>query len=181
MQNTSNMDATPSNEEALIRDWLAEHIHENVDFNADSRNEEFLKLRDFVADATCSPVEMVQVDKMTEGGKLYFKLKVMARDERAAARAVDIKLLELNYPNMTKERANAHAALEYAKAVMVDRPKVTAVRKDGAQFTCCSELKAIEAIRKNSRYNRYQRDHLNHVASIKTGGSEHLFNDNELS
>ena len=120
--NTYNMDATPSKEEALIRDWLAEHIEENVDFNADSRNEEYLKLRDFVADATMTPVEMVTVDKNTQGGKLYFKLKVMARDERARARMVDIQLLELNYQNMTKERANAHAALEYAKNIMEGRP-----------------------------------------------------------
>lgn len=168
------MDATPSNEEALIQDWLADHIHESVDFNADSRNEEYLKLRDFVADATCSPVELVQVDKNTEGGKLYFKLKVMAREERAKERMVEIKLLELDFPNMTKERANANAALKYAKQVMVDRPKVTVTRKDGAQFTCCSELKAVEAVRKNAQYNKYRRAHLNTIASIETRNPDHL-------
>ena len=172
--NTLSTDATPSNEEALMRDWLAEHIHENVDFDAPSRNEEYLKLRDFVADATCSPVELVSVDKNTEGGKLYFKLKVMARDERAKARMTDIKLLELNYSHLNKQRANAFAALDYAKAVMADRPKVTVRRKDGCEFTCSSELKCIAAIQKNAYYNRYQRATLNYNASIETKDTDHL-------
>jgi len=157
-----------------MRDWLADYIHENVDFNASSRNEEYLKLRDFVADATCSPVELVNVDKNTQGGKLYFKMKVMARDERAKARMVDIKLLELNYSHMNKQRANAYAALDYAKAVMADRPQVTVMRKDGCKFTCCSEFKAITAIQKNAYYNRYQKSNLNYQASIETKDTEHL-------
>ena len=173
--NTLSTDATPSNEEALMRDWLADYIHENVDFNAASRNEEYLKLRDYVADATCSPVEMVSVDKTTEGGKLFFKLKVMARDERAKDRMVDIKLIELEkYSHMEKMRANAHAALDYAKSVMADRPQVTVIRKDGCKFTCSSEFKAITAIQKNAYYNRYQKASLNYQASIETKDTDHL-------
>jgi hypothetical protein len=173
--NTLSTDATPSNEEALMRDWLADYIHENVDFNASSRNEEYLKLRDYVADATASPVEMVTVDKMTEGGKLYFKLKVMARDERAKSRMEDIKLIEFeHYSHMEKVRANAHAALHYAKQIHADRPKVTVMRKDGCKFTCSSEFKAITAIQKNAYYNRYQKSNLNYQASIETKDTEHL-------
>ncbi len=167
--NTLMTDATPSKEEAQIRDWLAEHIQEDVDFNADSRNEEFLKLRAFVADATCTPPELVTVDKNTEGGKLYFKLKVMARDERAKLRMVDIKLLQFEqFSHMNASRGNAHAALAYAKQIMANRPKVVVTRRDGAKFTCSTELKAVAAVQKNAFYNKYQKASLNAIANIET-------------
>ena len=107
--------------------------------------------------------------------KLYFKLKVMARDERAKERMADIKLIEFeNYGHMEKTRANAHAALHYAKQVHADRPKVTVIRKDGCKFTCSSEFKAVTAIQKNAYYNRYQKSNLNYQASIETKDTDHL-------
>ena len=152
-----NPDATTSNaEEAQIQDWLKDYIEKNINFDAHSRNDEYLKLRDYVADALMMPVEMVEVPKTTDGGKLYFKLKVMAREERAKDRHADIEFIRMErYPGKDKVRGNALAALDYAKAIMADRPKVTVRRKDGAKFTCCSEAKAMAAIEKNAKYNRY--------------------------
>ena len=171
-----HLDATTSKtEEALIQDWLKDYIEAEVDFNAMSRNDEYLKARDYVADALCQPVELLEVPRTTDGGKLFHKLKVMAREERAKERAVDIELIRIDkYKYRDRYRGNALAALDYAKQVMADRPKFTVVRKDGAKFTCCSELKAIAAIEKNAKFNRYGKAQLLQAAQSSSGNTDHL-------
>jgi len=150
-----NSNVTVSEDTQLI-DWLEDYMTNEVDFGALSRNEEYLKAREHVAESLMQPTELLDVPRNTQGGKMFYKLKVMARDERAKERQADIEFLRMdNFGNMNKVRGNAHATLSYAKGLMANRPKFTVTRQDGAQFTCSTELKALAAVEKNRRFNRY--------------------------
>ena len=150
-----NSNVTVSEDTQLI-DWLEEYMTNEVDFNAVSRNDEYLSVRKHVAESMMQPVELVDVPRNTQGGKLYYKLKVMARDERAKDRQADIEFIRMDhFGRLNKVRGNAHATLAYAKQLMAQRPKFTVTRQDGAQFTCSTELKALAAVEKNRKFNRY--------------------------
>jgi hypothetical protein len=143
-------------EDAQLIDWLEDYMTNDVDFGAPSRNEEYLKAREHIAESLMQPTELLDVPRNTQGGKMFYKLKVMARDERAKERQADIEFLRLDdFGKMNKARGNAHATLSYAKGLMANRPKFTVTRQDGAQFTCSTELKALAAVEKNRRFNRY--------------------------
>ena len=148
-----------------VVDWLLVHINDNVDWNNPFRQEEFLKLKEFVADATMQPIDCVTVDTKTDGGRLYNKLRILAKEERLKEIETDIQLIRHDkYRLLDKHRGTALAALEYAKGVHADRPKFGAEGYLGAKFTCSSPERLENALEQHKKFRTRVRISMNKVS-----------------
>ncbi len=158
--NTLKMELTTSEIEQV--DWLLEHINENVDWSNPFKQEEFGKLRSWVADATMQPVDYVTVDGNTDGGRLYAKLRVQAKEERAKEVYADIQLLRFDkYAHLNNARGTALAALEYAKTQHADRQSFSAEGPTGAVFYGSSPERVKRALEGHNSYRKRVRVSLN--------------------
>ena len=143
-------------------DWLLVHINENVDWSNPFRDEEFNKLKDFVADATMQPSDCVTVDKNTDGGRLFHKLRVMAKEERLESISADIQFIRIDkYPHLSHSRGTELAALVYAKKVHAARPSYSEIGYGGAVFTCSTPARVEHALDGHANYRKRVRVSLN--------------------
>lgn len=148
-------------------DWLLDYINENVDWSNPFRNEEFNKLKDYVADATYQPRDCVTVSKGTDGGKLYHKLKHMAKQERLDSIVADIQFIRLErFPYLSKDRGTELAALEYAKQVHKERPVYSRLGYGGATFICSSPERLDHAITQYDYFRKKVRMNLNKTTYV---------------
>ncbi len=143
-------------------DWLLEHINENVDWSNPFKQEEFAKLRSWVADATMQPIDYVTVNGSTDGGRLYTKLRVQAKEERAKEVYADIQLLRFeSYGHLNNSRGTALAALEYAKRQHAERQSYKETGPTGAVFYGSSPERVKRALEGHSSYRKRVRVSLN--------------------
>ena len=150
----------PTSSETI--DWLLVHINENVDWSNPFRNEEFNKLTSVVAEATMQPIDCVTVDKNTDGGRLFHKLRVMAKEERLEDITADIQFLRLEkYPHLSSSRGTELAALDYAKNLHAARPSYSQVGYGGAVFTCSTPVRVERALEGHANYRKRVRVSLN--------------------
>lgn len=158
--NTQLMELTTSEIEQV--DWLLEHINEHVDWSNPFKQEEFTKLRTWVADATMQPVDYVTVDGNTDGGRLYTKLRVQAKEERAKEVYADIQLLRFSeYGYLNNARGTALAALAYAKTQHKDRQSFSGTGPTGATFYGSSPERVKRAMEGHDYYRKRVRVSLN--------------------
>jgi hypothetical protein len=162
--NTQRMERTTFEPEIEVVDWLLVHINENVDWSNPFRDEEFQKLKGYVADATMQPIDCVTVDKDTDGGRLYNKLRIMAKEERLDSIVADIQFIRIDkYPHLSKARGTELAALDYAKQVHANRGRVTREGYGGAMFTCSTGDRVDRALEAHANYRKRVRVSLNKV------------------
>jgi hypothetical protein len=148
-----------------VVDWLLVHINDKVDWNNPFRQEEFLKLKEFVADSTMQPLDCVTVSTNTDGGRLFNKLRILAKEERLKEVETDIQLIRFDkYKNLNKAKGTALAALDYAKSVHANRPKVVGVGYLGAVFTCSSQERLDNALEQHKKFRTRVRVSLNKVS-----------------
>ena len=136
-------------------DWLLVHITENVDWENPFKQEEFAKLKQFVADATMQPMDCVTVDGKTDGGRLYNKLRIAAREERSAEVQQEIGLIQFDkYRHLDKSKGRALATLDFAKAQHEGRDKFAGVGYGNAIFYGSSPEKVEHAIACHNKYRK---------------------------
>lgn len=147
--------------------WLFEYLTTEVDWDAVSYNDEYLKARTYVAESFMTPESFVYVPKNTEGGKLYHKLRLLAKEERAKEREYQISVLHMEqYANMDLTKGRAMAALHYAKQVNAGREQHTASIRGGYVTTNCptKTQAAVEQLTKGRKYGiRYKRNQYGQV------------------
>jgi hypothetical protein len=162
--NIRKMEPTISEPQIEVVDWLLVHINENVDWSNPFRDEEFNKLKSYVADATMQPLDCVTVDKDTDGGRLYNKLRILAKEERLDSISADIQFIRIDkYPHLSKTRGTELAALDYAKQVHADRPRVVKEGFGGAVFTCSTPDRVDRALEAHANYRKRVRVSMNKV------------------
>jgi len=155
----------PITSDIEVVDWLLAHINENVDWSNPFRDEEFQKLKAFVADATMQPLDCVTVDKDTDGGRLFNKLRILAKEERLDSIGADIQFIRIEkYPHLSKVRGTELASLDYVKKVHSNRPACSQVGYGGAVFTCSSQDRVERAIDAHMNYRKRIRVSLNKVS-----------------
>lgn len=143
----------PITSEDQTVDWLLVHINENVDWDNPFRQEEFAKLKAFVAEATMQPLDCVTVDGNTDGGRLYSKLRIAAREERHQEVQQEIGLIQFDkYRHLDKNKGRALATLDFAKQQHEGRDTHAAVGYGGAVFYGSSEEKVKHAIACHNKY-----------------------------
>lgn len=143
-------------------DWLLVHINENVDWSNPFRDEEFNKLKEFVADATMQPPDCITVNKNTDGGRLFHKLRVMAKEERLESISADIQFIRIDkYPHLSQSRGTELAALTYAKQVHAARASYSEAGYGGAVFTCSTPERVQHALEGHMNYRKRVRVSLN--------------------
>ncbi len=162
---TSMQHKEPITSDVEVVDWLLVHINEHVDWSNPFRDEEYQKLKEYVADATMQPLDCVTVDKDTDGGRLYNKLRILAKEERLESISADIQFVRIEkYPHLSKIRGTELAALDYAKGVHAERPSYTKAGYGGAMFTCSSPDRVERAIDSHLNYRKRIRVSLNKVS-----------------
>ena len=155
------MEPTTSEPQIEVVDWLLVHINENVDWSNPFRDEEFQKLKAYVADATMQPIDCVTVDKDTDGGRLFNKLRIMAKEERLDSIVADIQFVRIEkFAHLSKARGTELAALDYAKSVHAKRPRYTKVGYGGAVFTSSSTDRVDRALEAHANYRKRVRTSL---------------------
>jgi len=143
-------------------DWLLEYINEHVDWTNPFKQEEFAKLRSWVADATMQPEDYVTVNGTTDGGRLYAKLRIQAKEERSKEVYADIQLLRFSdYGHLNNARGTALAALEYAKKQHEDRQEYSSVGPTGAVFYGSSPERVKRALEGHKTFRKRVRVSLN--------------------
>lgn len=148
-------------------DWLLIYINEHVDWKNPFRNEEFNKLKAYVAEATMQPLDCVTVPKDTDGGKLYHKLRHMAKEERLDSIVADIQFIRIErFGNLSKERGTELAALVYAKQVHNERPVYAKTGPGGATFICSSPNRLDRALEQYDQFRKKIRTSLNKVTYV---------------
>lgn len=155
----------PITSDIEVVDWLLAHINENVDWSNPFRDEEFQKLKAFVADATMQPLDCVTVDKDTDGGRLFNKLRILAKEERLDSIGADIQFIRIEkYPHLSKVKGTELASLDYVKSVHASRPAYSQVGYGGAVFTCSSKDRVERAIEAHMNYRKRIRISFNKVS-----------------
>jgi len=142
--------------------WLFEYLTTEIDWDSLSYDTEYLKARAYVAESFMTPESMVYVPKNTEAGKLYHKLRLLAKEERGKDREYQIAVLHMEqYANMGLERGRAKAALHYAKQQIADRPQYSGSIRGGYITTNCptKTQAAVEQLTKGRKYGiRYKKN-----------------------
>lgn len=147
------MDAMNSEVQEL--DYLLVHITDNVDWENPFKQEEFAKLRAWVAEATMQPLDCVTVDQNTDGGRLYNKLRIAAREERRDEIQQEIGLIQYEkYNHLDKNKGRALATLDFAKLQHADRANYVGVGYGGAKFIGSSQEKVEHAIACHNKYRK---------------------------
>lgn len=156
-----NMQSTePTTSEAT--DWLLDYINKNVDWSNPFHDEEFNKLKAFVADSTMQPIDCVTVDTNTDGGRLFNKLRILAKEERLKNITADIQFIRIDkFPHLSVHRGTELAALEYAKQVHANRNIYTRVGYGGAVFSCSTPDRVERALEGHEKYRKRIRVSLN--------------------
>lgn len=155
MQSTEPITSEP-------RDWLLDYINENVDWNNPFHDEEFNKLKEFVADSTVQPIDCVTVDTNTDGGRLFNKLRILAKEERLKNITADIQFIRIDiFSHLSIQRGTELAALEYVKQVHRDRNIYTQVGYGGAVFSCSTPDRVERALEGHAKYRKRIRVSLN--------------------
>lgn len=136
-------------------DWLLVHINDNVDWLNPFKQEEFAKLRSWVAEATMQPPDCVTVDPETDGGRLYNKLRIAAKEERSKEVQADIAIIQFEkFKHLPVDRARALATLEYAKRQHADRASYSTVGPTGAVFYGSSPERVQRALDAHNVYRK---------------------------
>lgn len=158
--NTSSLASTSFDDEDDLS-WLFEYLTNEIDWDALSYNDEYLKARAYVAESFMTPESLVYVPKNTEAGRLYNKLRLLAKEERYKDREYQIAVLHMEkYPNHDLTKGRALAALEYAKAVNADRAQYTVDIRGGYITTNCptKTAAAAEQLKRGRKYGvRYKK------------------------
>lgn len=138
-----------------VVDWLLLHINEHVDWSNPFHDEEFQKLKAFVADATMQPIDCVTVDTNTDGGRLFNKLRILAKEERLKNITADIQFIRIEkYPNLSLARGTELAALDYAKQVHKGRQQYSKVGYGGALFVCSTPDRVERALDGHAKFRK---------------------------
>jgi hypothetical protein len=134
-------------------DWLLVHITTKVDWDNPFKQEEFAKLKAFIAEATLQPLDCVTVNQNTDGGRMFNKLRIAARDERRAEVQVEIGLIQFEkYRHLDKNKARALATLDFAKAQHAGRDNYVGIGYGKAVFYGSSPEKVEHAIACHNKY-----------------------------
>lgn len=100
--------------------WF-EKIINSIDWKGDY-NLELKRIQQKIGEALYMPPDELAIGQETDGERLYWKLWNLAREERAKRRQVRIKeIAESKYSHLNLVRANALAALDYAKQIEQER------------------------------------------------------------
>lgn len=152
--NTAHTVATPS-EETTGEGWLLAHINAEVDWSNPFKQEEFGLLQAWVADATMQPIDNITVDMGTDGGRLYNKLRIQAKEERRDEIQQEIGLIRYTkYSHLNREKGNALAALDYARQAHKGRASFQQTGPTGAVFYASTETRLARALDAHARFRK---------------------------
>ena len=131
-----------------MSEWF-DNIISSIDWKSDY-NTELERIKQLISVELSVPPDQLVVRQDSDTERLYWKLWNLAREERAKRRQVRIKkIAEERYSHLNLARANALAALDYAKELEKTRD-TTVYRPDSKTvYAAKSESKAQAAHEKN--------------------------------
>jgi len=131
-----------------MKNWLDQLI-DTIDWKG-NYNHELQRIEQEICDALCVPPDELSVGQDSDGERLYWKLWNLARDERARIRKIRIShIAESKYGHLDLTRANALAALDYAKEIEASREHEIYQPNNKTAFAASSKAKAKRAYDKN--------------------------------
>lgn len=129
-------------------EWF-DKIIESIDWQGDY-NTELTRVKQLICDALLVPLDQLVVKQDSDGERLYWKLWNLARDARAKVRKKRIaEIVKSKYNHLSLVRANAFAALDYAKEIESNRPQVLFKPDIKTVISASSAQKAEDAYNKN--------------------------------
>lgn len=131
-----------------MKTWLDQLI-DTIDWKGDY-NQELQRIEREICDALCVPPDQLTVGQDSDGERLYWKLWNLAREERARIRKLRIShIAESKYGHLSLARANALAALDYAKEIESSRQQEIYRPDSKTAYSASSVAKAERAHQKN--------------------------------
>ena len=128
--------------------WF-DKIIESIDWQGDY-NTELERVQTLICDGLLVPLDQLVVKQDSDGERLYWKLWNLAREARAKVRKKRIaEIANTKYRHLSLARANAFAALDYAKEIESGREQVIYKPDSKTAISASSEQKALDAYNKN--------------------------------